>query len=201
MSFETYFTVKNPAYVEIRIKDSRFLAHIHHSDTKENAEKIITDLSQQYASATHNCWAYRLGVGDDCNYKSDDGSEPAGTAGKPILQALETRNVSNAVLLVTRYFGGTKLGIGGLIRAYGRAAFTVLDIAELKAVEPMTIIHLLFDYKETGNVHNCLGAYQPQILDTKYSDKVKLKLSIPSKNQKKLIASLNDITHGAVEFE
>ncbi|MFQ5629093.1 MAG: IMPACT family protein [bacterium] len=201
MPCETYLTVKSPASTEIRIKDSRFFAHLYHANSRESAEKILTGISQMYASATHNCSAYRVGIGDNCIFRLDDAGEPTGTAGKPILQALETRTISDSVLIVTRYFGGTKLGIGGLIRAYSSAAFAVLDVAKLYPVQPMAKIKFSFGFHDTGNIHKIINTFHALILRTKYDNKVRMELSVSENEKEKLLKSLNDVTRGEVEFE
>lgn len=113
---------------EIKIKRSIFIAHISVARTEEDARQFVTHISQKHKQATHNCWAYRIGVDPPREYSSDDG-EPNGTAGKPILGAIQRFDVTNTVLVVTRYFGGIKLGVRGLIEAYGEAASNVLENA------------------------------------------------------------------------
>ncbi|MFQ5632913.1 MAG: IMPACT family protein, partial [bacterium] len=167
----------------------------------EHAENIMAKISKQYASASHHCAAYRVGIGDNCICRADDAGEPAGSAGKPILQALETRNVSDAVLVVTRYFGGTKLGIGGLIRAYSSAAFAVLDLAKLQTVQAMAKITLTFGYHDTGKIHQYVNIYHARILRTNYGNRVKMDLSVPEEEKEVLLKSLKDVTRGEIEIE
>jgi uncharacterized YigZ family protein len=198
---ESYFTVRHPTQVESRVKASRFIAQLHSAVSKDAVEDIILEIARKHTSATHNCFAYRLGIGDNCVYRADDAGEPAGTAGKPILQALQARKVSDAALVVTRYFGGTKLGIGGLIRAYSEAAFSVLDNAELELVEPTTTVACTFAYEETGKVHKIVNIYKARILETKYNTQVRLIFLVLEKYERRLKDDLINITRGKILFK
>ncbi|MGB4096154.1 MAG: YigZ family protein, partial [Acetomicrobium sp.] len=106
------------AKVELTIRRSRFIGHLRVAGSVEEAKKIIREISKEHSNATHNCWAYKVGVDFPQKHYSD-GGEPSGTAGKPILGEIERANLTNAVIVVTRYFGGIKLGVRGLIEAYG----------------------------------------------------------------------------------
>lgn len=194
----TYFTVARPFEAEYRAKDSRFLARIAPAASKDAAERFVKQAGTAYADATHNCSAYRIGSGDRCVYRADDAGEPAGTAGKPILQALERRHVSDAAIVVSRYFGGTKLGIGGLIRAYGGAAFAVLDHSELIEVVPTIELIIEFDYKNTGAVHQVLQRMRAKIIRSDYVQNPTLKISIRQDAYAQLLQALQDATRGGI---
>ena len=119
------------AVVEIKERRSRFIASLDVAKSEDEAREFIRATSQNHAEANHNCWAYRVGSSGTVEYFSDAG-EPSGTAGKPILGAILRADVVNAVVIVTRYFGGTKLGVRGLIEAYGKCASLALDAAGRK---------------------------------------------------------------------
>ncbi len=114
----SYFTVKQRGEHEIVIQKSRFIAHFARVETEEEAQDFIQEIKKQHWSATHNCSAYLIGEQDQIQKANDDG-EPSGTAGVPMLEVLKKRELKDTVVVVTRYFGGIKLGAGGLIRAYG----------------------------------------------------------------------------------
>lgn len=193
-----YFTPEKDFKTEICIKNSRFLANLLPADSSQIGLEKIKHLRSQYKSASHHCWAVRIGAGDACVFRYDDDGEPAGTAGRPILQALETRDVSNALLVVTRYFGGTKLGIGGLIRAYSAASFAVLDCAALTKVQPKTLLALEFEYAFTKSVQKCISLFDAQITKENYSDRVELHLTVLPEELKELKSSLTELTRGKI---
>src|SRR5690606_11612852 len=125
---DTYRVVAGTARAELREKGSRFIAEVFPVETEEEAAAAIEAVRRREHAATHHCTAYRLGPEGELFRASDDG-EPSGTAGLPILRQIEARGLTNTLVVVTRYFGGTKLGRGGLIRAYGEAAARALDLA------------------------------------------------------------------------
>lgn len=196
----SYFTVRQRAQIEYRVKDSRFIAHVAPCATRAAAEAAVRAIAREYADATHNCFAYRIGTGDGSEFRVDDAGEPAGTAGRPILQAMETRQVSDAALVVTRYFGGTKLGVGGLIRAYGGAAFAVLQAAALQRVVSTVVMNFEFDYADTGVVHQALHNLQAQIRHTEFDDRVRLTIAVPARDRDYAVQILTDATRGKIVF-
>ncbi len=197
---EAYFTVAAPVTVEFRAKDSRFIAHLHPTSERQQIETILQRHIQRFPDATHHCYAYRLGTGDRCVFRAEDAGEPAGTAGKPILQAMEARRVSDAILVVTRYFGGTKLGIGGLIRAYGGAAFAALDAAQLIEVVPHVELQLIFDYQDTGAVHQMLNQYHAKVIAQHFSEHTRMRISVQVQNAEPLKTALTNATRGNIQI-
>ena len=123
-----YLEPRENAKVELTIRRSRFIGHLRVAGSVEEAKKIIREISKEHSNATHNCWAYKVGVDFPQKHYSD-GGEPSGTAGKPILGEIERANLTNAVIVVTRYFGGIKLGVRGLIEAYGQTAREAIKAA------------------------------------------------------------------------
>lgn len=195
-----FYTVDRQYSAEHRVKDSLFIAHLAPAANRENAEKFITKKRQEYADATHNCFAYRIGKADQCEYRFDDDGEPGGSSGRPILQAMQGRELSNAVIVVTRYFGGTKLGVGGLIRAYGGAAFVCIDAAKLVPVIPEILLQLQFSYDFTGTVHHILNHQQCPILSTDYAENVVLKIKVLKAQRALLEQKLLDATRGQIKI-
>lgn len=187
--------------VEHRVKDSLFIAHISPSKSREVAEAFVDEIRQKYADATHNCFAYRIGAGDQAEYRFDDDGEPGGSAGRPILQAIESRNVGDVTVVVTRYFGGTKLGVGGLIRAYSGAAFVTLDQIELVEIVPTKRLSISFEFNSTGIIHTILHTRSISILETKYDDKVEISVNVEDDKIEELSLALVDGTRGKVEIK
>jgi len=146
------YTISETFSHEITIEKSRFITHLFPTDTPELAKMHIETMKKKYADASHNCSAYVI-VNDTRLQKSSDDGEPAGTAGVPMLQALNGRAMINITAIVTRYFGGIKLGAGGLIRAYSRAVLDSLDLVPLMTYQ--TISHVIFDvsYEELNTVY------------------------------------------------
>lgn len=128
---DEFYEPASSAEVETRHKRSIFTGRVFRADSEEEARGHIREISRRYSDASHNCWAYRVGFPNPVEYYSDAG-EPSGTAGKPILGAILRADVVNAVVVVTRYFGGTKLGVRGLIEAYGESATLALEAAGRK---------------------------------------------------------------------
>lgn len=180
MSLETtadqYRVPASRSDAEIKVKGSRFIAAIEPVSDRQQAEDLIGQYRKRYYDATHNCFAYRIGE-DDFRY-SDDG-EPSGTAGKPIFQVLEGADLQQAICVVTRYFGGTKLGTGGLARAYSDAAHQALDKLKIKTLLHTSPINLIFTYEFENLVRNLINEFHASLIDSQYSDRVEMRLAVP----------------------
>lgn len=168
---QKYRTVKGYGTTEIEINKSRFITYINRVETEQSAVQFIERIKKQHWDATHNCSAYVVG-GLDQYQKADDDGEPSGTAGKPILEVIKKSAVKDAVIVVTRYFGGTKLGAGGLIRAYGKAASQGLRAAGLIERTLHTKVLVAVDYTFLGKLENELRSYDYHIGNIAYTDKV-----------------------------
>ena len=142
---EKYKTVFEDGIGEIIEKKSRFIANVHHIESEEEAIAYIEMLRKQYWDARHNCYAYIIGKNSNLTRCSDDG-EPSGTAGKPILEVMLNNDLTNAIIVVTRYFGGVLLGTGGLVRAYSQASINGIEQAKTGIMQLMNIILLKVDY-------------------------------------------------------
>ncbi|MFL6558457.1 MAG: YigZ family protein, partial [Bacillus sp. (in: firmicutes)] len=157
-----YHTVKQAGEHEIIIQKSRFIAHVKRTETEIEAQEFIQALKKKYWDASHNCSAYLIGEQDQIQKANDDG-EPSGTAGVPILEVLKKRKLKDTVVVVTRYFGGIKLGAGGLIRAYGKATSEGLDAVGIVERRLTQIVHVSIDYTWLGKVENELRASEYKI--------------------------------------
>lgn len=161
---------------EIKVKGSRFIATIDHVAHRDDAEQYYSQVKKQYYNATHNCMAYRI---DGDEYRFLDDGEPSGTAGKPILQALDAYQLLEVICVVTRYFGGTKLGTGGLIRAYGEATREALKQLKTRTCVKRSFFMLEYGYELENTVRRMLDEFGGIITDSIYTDHVNLNVGIP----------------------
>ena len=168
-----YLTVKQTGEHEISIQRSRFISHLKRVETETEAQEFIQTIKKQHWDATHNCSAYLIGEHDQIQKANDDG-EPSGTAGVPILEVLKKRKLKDTVVVVTRYFGGIKLGAGGLIRAYGKATSEGLEAVGIVERKLSQIIHAKFDYTWLGKIEKELRAADYKIKEIHYLDTVEV---------------------------
>lgn len=173
----TYLTVKGYGEHEIVIERSRFIAHIARAETEEDAIDFIQKVKKQHWNATHNCSAYLIGEHDLIQKANDDG-EPSGTAGVPILEVLKKRKLKDTVVVITRYFGGIKLGAGGLIRAYGKATSEGLNATGIVERKLMQVVHVKVDYTWLGKLENELRASIYEIKEIHYLDAVEFEVFV-----------------------
>ncbi len=194
-----YFTVAKRAEKEIVIKKSKFIAYVSPTLTEGEAEDFIEEIKKKHRDATHNVPAYIIGDRMLVQRANDDG-EPSGTAGKPILEVLKNKNLTNVTIVVTRYFGGIKLGTGGLIRSYSRSAVEGIEAAKevIKRLHIMIIINV--DYSLFGSVQKLIEDIGYKVEDVEYTDKVSIKVFVPEKNSQKFIKRMIDLTNDKAEI-
>ncbi|MBF2678159.1 YigZ family protein [Listeria welshimeri] len=166
-----YLTIQSDGKHEIIIEKSRFICHIMRVTTESEAQTFIQTIKKEHRDATHNCSAYIIGENDQFQKAHDDG-EPSGTAGVPMLEVLKKKKLKNIALVVTRYFGGTKLGAGGLVRAYGSAVSETIQTIGIVECTLATIIKCSFAYSLVGKIENALEQKSYQINDKEFTDKV-----------------------------
>ncbi|UQS85070.1 YigZ family protein [Apilactobacillus apisilvae] len=190
-----YLTIKKTGSNELEIKKSRFICNIARIDSEEDATKFINEVKADNKKATHNCYAYVIGQDDHVQRASDNG-EPSGTAGVPILDAIKMIGIHNTVAVVTRYFGGIKLGAGGLIRAYSNATTKAIEKAGVIKKVLQTEIKLSINYALFDQLNYHLKENNVNIIDTQYTDKVTIIISIDNNEvdefKQKVINLLND---------
>lgn len=193
---ESYVTVAGELRHEIeKVKGSRFIATVAPAESARSAEALVERVRGELADARHHCWARRNGpTGDDYRF-SDDG-EPGGSAGRPILQQIEGLALTNVVCVVTRYFGGTKLGVGGLVRAYGGAAREGLGRATVQRVEITETIALDYPYACSGAVEVLLGSLGLTPVTADYGAEVRLLLQVPVGRADEFERRFRDATAG-----
>ncbi len=184
---------------EETIKRSKFIATVAHASTTEDAKVFISAIKSEFQDASHNCWAYVAGPpGDTARVGMSDDGEPHGTAGKPILSVLLHSQIGEIVAVVTRYFGGTKLGTGGLVRAYSSSvknAIAGLSITEKKDVLSLTVT---FDYSKLSAAKLLIGSFNCEIIEENYETKVSLKIEIPKANIDSFTRAITDLARGEI---
>lgn len=180
---------------EITEKKSRFIANVFPVATEEEVPVIIEETRKKYWDARHNCYAYIIGTNPGISKCSDDG-EPQGTAGRPILDVLSGAGICNALIIVTRYFGGTLLGTGGLIRAYSEAAKAGLNVSRIVTKEAGKRVIIETDYNSIGKLQYITSQMDLAVINTKYTDKARIELAVPLNNVNGLINKVTEATSG-----
>ena len=178
---------------EYEIKKSRFIAHVKHVETEESAREFLQLIRKKYFDATHNCSAWILGEGGNLQKSNDDG-EPGGTAGNPILETIKKNDLTNTAVVVTRYFGGIKLGAGGLIRAYSHTAALGLDAAKILRMTTFQKISLTLEYNFLAMVENFLRKKNIRVESSDYADVVTLNILILPDDVENFLVELTDLT-------
>lgn len=175
----SYLTVAREATAEIKIERSSFIGHAREVDSETAAREFIARVQAEHRQATHNCFAYRLGQGKQETVYYSDAGEPAGTAGRPILGAITSMGLTNVAVVVTRYFGGKKLGVRGLIEAYGQAARRVLEEAGSIRRVVTRELELTCSYGELDRLLYKVHSLGGEVLAADYGSEVRLKVAVP----------------------
>ncbi len=188
-------TLARPATFEQDIRRSRFLAQASPVASVEEAIRFVTTASLE--DARHNCWAYRVGH----DYRSHDANEPSGSAGRPILAAIDGQGLDRVVVVVTRWFGGIKLGIGGLVRAYGGSAAECLRRADKIEIVHMVTVLISCDFSHAGAIHALLGQFGASALDQRYhAEGLHIEVTLPRERLRALEHALRDATRGQAQL-
>ncbi|MCM3138846.1 MULTISPECIES: YigZ family protein [Bacillus] len=190
-----YLTVKSHGEHEIVIEKSRFICHIQRAVSEEEAQAFIQSIKKQHWNATHNCSAYLIGEHDLIQKANDDG-EPSGTAGVPMLEVLKKRKLKDTVVVVTRYFGGIKLGAGGLIRAYGKSVSEAINHVGMVERCLMRTMHTTIDYTWLGKVENELRASSFQLKEIHYAEDVIFETYVEETQTEQFIEWMTELTNG-----
>jgi uncharacterized YigZ family protein len=190
-----YYTVKGYGEHEIVIQKSRFIAYVNRVQTEEEAQTFIQEIKKKHWDATHNCSAYMIGENNQIQKANDDG-EPSGTAGVPMLEVLKKKDLKDTVVVVTRYFGGIKLGAGGLIRAYGKATSEGIKATGVVERKLMRVMHTKIDYTWLGKVENELRSSIYQIKDIYYLDQVEIETYVEENQTASFTDWMTELTNG-----
>lgn len=195
-----YLTVESAFRApEFKVKGSSFIADIVPVANKEAIDLALTAIRKEFYDATHHCFAYRLGPTGSILRAADDG-EPSGTAGKPILLILTSAKLTDVLLVVTRFYGGTKLGTGGLARAYAESAQQAVSMAKIKQVLLTQEITLTFSYDDSSHVERMLSQYEAIKGDSIYLDSVQMKVQLRRSRVEPFIAQITESLHGRVGY-
>ncbi|MFF7725023.1 YigZ family protein [Streptomyces sp. NPDC008001] len=197
---EQYRTVAREGVHEIEISKSRFLCALAPAATEEEAQAFVARVRKEHPAARHHCFAYVLGADGAVQKASDDG-EPGGTAGVPMLQMLLRREVRYAVAVVTRYFGGVKLGAGGLIRAYGGVVGEALDVIGTVTRQRFRLATVAVDHQRAGKLENDLRATGRAVREVRYGADVRIEVGLPEADVESFRAWLADTTAGTARLE
>ena len=195
-----YLTIKEEASAEQTIEKSRFIAYVRRAETREEAEAFIASIREMHKAARHNVPAFVIGESAQLQWASDDG-EPQGTSGIPVLNTITGRNLTNVVMVITRYFGGIKLGTGGLMRAYTGVAREALDKAGICEVTDMLAFRIRVPYAAFDRIRRESERAGCQLTDMVYDDQVTFTLNAGLDQKEQVLRMLSDATQGAVSPE
>jgi len=195
-----YFTIANSAEVTTNIKGSTFISRCERVISVIEAMNYIQSIKLKYMDATHNCWAYRISPNE---YRFNDDGEPAATAGQPILQAILGLNLEQVCVVVTRYYGGTKLGAGGLVRAYGGGASAVLKMAQSVLIQPTIVIAVEVAFSEQNGLYHFIENHpELTIVNTGYTAKgLVITIKLLAIEQASISEQLTNHLRGRVEIK
>jgi len=199
-SLKSYQTPIGTAEFKITVKGSKFIGFGAPAEAENTAQEVIKARSRQHHSAMHNCWAYRVGNPADPVERSSDEGEPSGTAGRPILEQLRKANLVGAVLIVSRWFGGTKLGRGGLIRAYGECAAETIKLLNTVEKKPVVLVIVECGYEHVGLVESIAARFEGHVEGGDYKENVRLHVKLPVGKEEEFIKILTDESRGMVRI-
>lgn len=195
-----YYTVKYKGADEVIIQKSRFIGYVKRVESEEEAQNFIQEIKKKHHDATHNCSAYVIGENDQIQKANDDG-EPSGTAGIPILEVIKKQHLKDTAVVVTRYFGGIKLGAGGLIRAYGGTTSQAIKTTGIVKRQLMQGFSLTIDYTLLGKLENELRNSSYLVEDTTYLDQVTLHVYVNDGEEDQFKEWVTNLTSGQATIE
>ena len=193
-----YYTIEQPSMAEFKDRGSKFLAFAYPAKDIDSCKKILAQLKKEHGKAVHHCLAYRLGV-DGSTYRVSDDGEPAGSAGRPILGQIDSKGLTNVLVVVVRYFGGTLLGIPGLINAYKTATALALQLSPI-IKKPIEIAYELnFDYHQMNEVMMIVKQYNCSVVEQSAQLFIQLQIGIPKNRLDEVLEKLGNLS--AVSFK
>lgn len=194
-----YKSILKDGVAEFEERKSRFIGYAAPASTEEEALDFIEKIRKKHYDATHNCTAYIIGEDMLIQRFNDDG-EPSGTAGLPMLEYLKMNEITNTVLVVTRYFGGVKLGAGGLIRAYAKGARVGVEAAQVVDMSLYHLVKISYDYTAHGAIENYLQSNNYHIVDQMFTDKVDVEVLLKDEKMEVVNKALLDMTSGEIDW-
>jgi len=198
----SYLIPAQPLSVDIEVRKSRFVCHLSQAENAEQAKQFITDIRQQYPEATHNCWAFQTEQpGSTRSIGCSDDGEPHGTAGKPMFNVLCHADVGELVAVVSRYYGGTKLGTGGLARAYSDSVIAALDKLQCCEKVDWQYATLIFDYSLQSSVENIFQETEVEIMASNFAEEVSFDIRFNLESLEQINTRLNNISQGKLSIK
>ena len=198
---DSYLTLTDSTLYKTTRKKSRFIALLSPADSQDDVQRQLDDVRRAYHDATHHCYAFRLLLDDAIVEVSHDDGEPSGSAGLPMMQQLTNRNLCNVLAVVVRYFGGTKLGVGGLVRAYSNAVSEALEKAPVITRTLKTRITIRFPVEVNSSVMSIIHRFSARIDALVYEDPVRIEITLPPSQVEALRAALTEATGARIELE
>jgi uncharacterized YigZ family protein len=195
---DSYLTISAPAECAMRERSSKFLSYAYPVKSEEQIKEILDTLHKQYYDATHHCYAWRLGPNGE-HFRANDDGEPSGTAGKPILGQLVSKEITDCLVVVVRYFGGTKLGVSGLIQAYREAAADVLDQADIIELTVDTVVRVDFSYMVMNDVMRIIKDESPKVVEQSFDNLCTITLAIRKSKTEQLLGKLSKVSGATLE--
>lgn len=197
---DTYNTINKPTTGLFKDRGSKFLAFAHPIKDEDDAKLIIDDLKKTYHDARHHCYAYRLGRDMD-NFRANDDGEPSSSAGKPILNQIDALDLTNVIVVVVRYFGGTLLGVGGLINAYKNATADALSKAQIINKTIDDVYKVEYSYEATNEVLRILNEEKLQQVSAEFNESCHFLVNIPQNSVNRVILKLQKIESVKTEYQ
>jgi len=191
---EQFITISKNSQAEIIEKKSKFIANIFKVETEEEAENILKSIKKKYYDARHNCYAYRVLQKNQIIKKSSDDGEPSGTAGAPMLAILEKLELTNLLVIVTRYFGGILLGTGGLVKAYTEVTKKALEIVDIQYMQKGYLMEVILPYSDLQKFKYFCRINQIEIKKENYLDNIILYIELSQKNKEKILKEYQNFT-------
>ena len=187
-----YYTIDRPSVAEFKDRGSRFIGYAYPVEQPEDFKKHLQALKKEHPKAVHHCFAYRMGITGDQFRVSDDG-EPAGTAGKPILGQIDSKKLTNVTIIVVRYFGGTLLGVPGLINAYKTTASLVLQMVPVIQKPVLVTYTAAFDYTALNDIMHIIKQYHCQVLEQNIQLFSNMKIGVPLQRLEEVLYKLSEL--------
>jgi uncharacterized YigZ family protein len=193
-----YKTIATPSVAEFKEKGSKFLAYAFPITSVQEFKSRLAEIKKEHPKATHHCFAYRIGV-DGMNYRVNDNGEPSGSAGRPILGQIDSREITNVLIIVVRYFGGVLLGVPGLINSYKNAAALALQLTQIISKPVMTNYRLEFDYTKMNEVMKLIKQFECPVLQQEILLFCTLHISIPQVHEEEVLHKLKNLQDVNIE--
>lgn len=198
---EPYLIPAQTTTIETEVARSRFIATIYNVDSVESARSTLSIHRQLKSDASHHVYAFRVGHGSTTTEGLSDDGEPSGTSGPPVMAVLRGSDLGDTMIVVTRYFGGTLLGTGGLVRAYTEAASLVIKACPTTEKIDYAIVRVLIEYPVFTVLKRMLQEYDAEITDEAFTDSIELALTLPARNADRFSSALTELTAGSAYIE